>query len=473
MSKPIVVDLDGTLIHSDILVESGLAFVRKFPQQFYKPLQWLSSGGKPALKARLAEHVSIDVSTLPYNAEVVRWLKEMRAAGRSIALATASHESFAHCIAEHLGIFDRVFATDEHTNLSSHRKRDRLVAEYGVRGFDYVGNSHDDIAVWEAADRAYVVNPHAGVVRAASRNNNVERTFEGSPPSLRVWAKALRLHQWLKNLLIFVPLLAGHHLDAPRLIALAVTGFLAFGLCASSVYLLNDLLDLQDDRHHPVKRKRPLAAGTLPLLLGATVCPVLLAASFTIALVFLPWRFVAVLVAYYVLTLAYSLFLKRRVMVDVVVLAALYTTRIIAGAAAAGVRLTFWLLAFSMFFFLSLALVKRYTELCLTAQSGREKTRGRGYLSSDLSVVSSLGTSSGYISVLVLALYIQDERTAALYRHPELIWLTCPLMLYWISRTWIIAHRGVMHDDPIVFAARDRTSLLIAALCGFVFWLAT
>jgi 4-hydroxybenzoate polyprenyltransferase/phosphoglycolate phosphatase-like HAD superfamily hydrolase len=473
MSKPIVVDLDGTLIHSDILVESGFAFLRSFPQKFYQPLQWLSSGGKPALKAGLAEHVSIDVTTLPYNPQVIGWLQEMRAAGRAIVLATASHESFAHRIAEHLGLFDRVFASDASVNLSSHRKRERLVAEYGEKGFDYVGNSHDDIAVWQAADRAYVVNPHAGVIRAATRGDNIEQVFENRPPQPRVWAKALRLHQWLKNLLIFVPLLAGHHLGDLPLLGLTVLAFISFGLCASSVYLLNDLLDLEDDRHHPVKRRRPLAAGTLPLLWGMALCPILLVAAFAIAIALLPWRFNVVLLGYYVLTLAYSLALKRRVMVDVVTLAALYTTRIIAGAAAIGVHLTFWLLAFSMFFFLSLAFVKRYTELYSTLQAGREKTRGRGYLSSDLSVVSSLGTSSGYISVLVLAMYIQDERTAALYRHPQYIWIACPVMLYWISRTWVIAHRGAMNDDPIVFAARDRISLLVVALCGLAFWLAT
>ncbi|WP_250481568.1 MULTISPECIES: UbiA family prenyltransferase [unclassified Caballeronia] len=472
MSKPIVVDLDGTLIHSDILVESGFAFLRSSPQKFFKPLLWLSSGGKSVLKSRLAEHVSIDVATLPYNTQVVNWLKDMRAGGRTIALATASHESFAHRIAEHLGIFDRVFATDERVNLSAHRKRDRLVAEYGEKGFDYVGNSHDDMSVWAAADRAYVVNPHAGVVRAASKHDNVEQVFENRPPTLKVWAKSLRLHQWLKNVLIFVPLLAGHQLKSPAAIESAVIAFFAFGLCASSVYLLNDLLDLQDDRQHPVKRRRPLAAGTMPLAWGMALCPVLLAAAFSIALTFLSWKFNAVLLGYYVLTLAYSLALKRQVMIDVVVLAALYTTRIVAGAAAIHVPLTFWLLAFSMFAFLSLALVKRYTELHAMMKSGREGARGRGYLASDLAIVSSLGTSSGYISVLVLALYIQDERTTVLYRHPQYIWMVCPLMLYWFSRTWVITHRGRMNDDPIVFAARDRMSLVVVALCGFAFWLA-
>ncbi|SOE80831.1 4-hydroxybenzoate polyprenyltransferase [Caballeronia arationis] len=472
-SKPIVVDLDGTLIRSDVLVESGFAFLKSSPHRFYEPLGWLARGGKPALKSRLAERAHIDVSVLPYDGELVAWLREARAAGRTLVLATASHERFAAAIAAHLGIFDRVFATNERINLSAGRKRDALVEAYGEKGFDYVGNSHDDVPVWAAADRAYVVNPHAGVERAARKQDNVERVFENRPPSLRVWAKSLRLHQWLKNLLIFVPLLAGHFVNQLPLVVLALIAFVTFGMCASSVYLLNDLLDLEDDRHHPVKRRRPLASGAMPLTWGLALFPVLLVAAFTIAVICLPWRFCLVLVGYYVLTLAYSMVLKRRVMVDVVVLAGLYTVRIVAGAAAIGAQLTFWLLAFSMFIFLSLALVKRYAELHSMKERGLVKTRGRGYVSSDLPLISSLGTASGYLSVLVLALYIQDRGTTQLYHHPRMIWLACPLLLYWISRTWIIAHRGGMHDDPIVFAARDRTSLFVVVLCGLIFWLAS
>ncbi|BCQ24021.1 UbiA family prenyltransferase [Caballeronia sp. NK8] len=471
-SKPIVVDLDGTLIRSDVLVESGFAFLRAFPLRFYAPLLWLARGGKAMLKTRLAEHANIDVSVLPYDPELIAWLSEARESGRSLVLATASHERFAKGIADHLGIFDTVFATNETINLSAGKKRDALVAEYGEKGFDYVGNSHDDVPVWQAADCAYVVNPLPGVARAAHGNGNVERVFESRPSTLRVWAKSLRLHQWLKNLLIFLPLLAGHFADDSHRVLAAIIAFITFGMCASSVYLLNDLLDLEDDRHHPVKRKRPLAAGAMPLLVGLTLFPVLLFAAFGIAFAFLPWRFGAVLGGYYVLTLAYSTVLKRRVMVDVVVLAGLYTVRIVAGTAAIGAHLTFWLLAFSMFIFLSLALVKRYAELHSMKERGLVKTRGRGYVASDLSLISSLGTSSGYLAVLVLALYIQDRGTTALYRHPQIIWLACPLLLYWISRTWIIAHRGGMDDDPIVFAARDRTSLCVITLCALIFWLA-
>jgi 4-hydroxybenzoate polyprenyltransferase len=471
-SRPLVVDLDGTLIRSDILIESGFAYLTSAPHRFYRPLLWLTRGGKPALKAGLAETTNVDVSVLPYDPAVLSWLEEERKTGRTLVLATASHERYAHAIANHLGLFDQTFATDSNTNLSAERKRDKLVAEFGEKNFDYAGNSHDDVAVWQSAARAYVVNPSAGVERAARKVGNVERVIESRPPSLKTWSKSLRLHQWLKNLLIFVPLLAAHELSNTGLVLASLLAFFAFGLCASSVYLLNDLLDLEDDRHHPTKRKRPLASGALPLTWGIGLFPVLLVSAFVLTVLFLPWRFAAVLVGYYVLTLAYSMYLKRQVMVDVVVLAILYTIRIIAGTAAIGAQPTFWLLAFSMFIFLSLALVKRYAELHSMQARGLVKTRGRGYVASDLSLISSLGTASGYLSVLVLALYIQDANTAKLYRNAQFIWLACPLLLYWISRTWIIAHRGLMHDDPIVFAARDRVSLAVVALCGIVFWAA-
>jgi 4-hydroxybenzoate polyprenyltransferase len=471
-SRPLVVDLDGTLIRSDVLIESGFAYLKSAPHRFYAPLVWLARDGKPGLKAGLAAATNIDVSVLPYDPAVLEWLKAERDVGRSLVLATASHERYAQAISDHLGLFDKTFASNRDVNLSSHKKRDRLVAEYGEKGFDYAGNSRDDIAVWQSAERAYVVNPSSGVERAARKIGNVERVIESRPPSVRTWAKSLRLHQWLKNLLILLPLLAAHKLTSPDLVVAAIIAFFTFGLCASSVYLLNDLLDLEDDRHHPVKRRRPLASGALPLMWGIGLFPILLVGAFVGARAFLPWRFCIVLLGYYVLTLAYSMYLKRQVMVDVVVLAMLYTIRIVAGTAAIHGLLTFWLLAFSMFIFLSLALVKRYAELHSMRERGLVKTRGRGYVASDLPLLSSLGTSSGYLAVLVLALYIQDGKTASLYRHPQVIWLACPLLLYWVSRTWVIAHRGLMHDDPIVFAARDRVSLAVVALVGLVFWAA-
>lgn len=331
MSRPLVVDLDGTLLRSDVLIESGFSYLKSSPLRFLAPLWWLAQGGKPTLKAKLAAETELDVSVLPYDPQIVEWLKGERATGRTIVLATATHEKYAYAIARHLQLFDEVFATDDEVNLSAHRKKDRLVARFGEQGFDYAGNSRDDLPVWQAAARAYIVNAPATVRRAAEKVGNIERVFDSRHPVLKTWAKSLRMHQWLKNLLIFVPLLAGHMLGSPRLIADAILAFVSFGLCASSVYLLNDLLDLEDDRHHPTKCRRPFACGALPLAWGLAAFPMLLGGAFAMALSALPWRLSAVLLGYYALTLAYSAVLKRLVMVDVVVLAMLYTVRIVAG----------------------------------------------------------------------------------------------------------------------------------------------
>ncbi|MHC8412230.1 UbiA family prenyltransferase [Pseudomonas sp. Hz4] len=472
LNTPLVIDLDGTLLRSDLLMETGMAFLCHRPLSFFKLFGWLATG-KAKLKAGLAEATNIDVGVLPYDAAVIEFIELERDAGRTVVLATASHHSLAQRIADHLKLFDRVLASDAETNLSAHRKRDLLVEHFGEGGFDYAGNSHDDIPVWRAARNAYVVNPDSGVERRANAHGNVQRVMRTSQTALKDWMKALRVHQWMKNALIFVPLLAAHQLTNPLLLSQGIFAFLLFGLCASSVYLLNDLLDLADDRHHKSKRHRPFAAGRLTIKSGLIAFPLLLMASFFGAFWFLPLGFLITLVGYYCLTLAYSLVLKRRMAVDVIALAALYTLRIIAGAAAFELELTFWILAFSMFIFLSLALVKRYAELRDARRKGHtEKTRGRGYYPDDLEMISSLGASSGYLSVMVLALYIHDQASSGLYAHPQVIWLACPLLLFWVTRVWMLTHRGHMHDDPVVFAIRDRVSLVVGALFGIVFWVA-
>ncbi|MDD2051574.1 UbiA family prenyltransferase [Pseudomonas putida] len=469
---PLVVDLDGTLLRSDLLLETGVAFVRSHPLRLFKTLAWLKNG-KAALKEGLAHETNIDVSVLPYDSDVIELIEAQRLTGRTVVLATASHHLLAQRVAEHLRLFDLVLATEGQNNLSAQRKRDLLVERYGEGGYDYAGNSKDDICVWQSSRKAYVVNPEAGVERRARAQGNVEQVMDSNRPGLKDWLKALRLHQWMKNLLIFVPLLAAHQLTNFGLLWQGILAFLLFGLCASSVYLLNDLLDLDDDRHHASKRFRPFASGRLSIRSGLIAFPLLLMVAFVGAATLLPWQFAVVLVGYYLLTLAYSLSLKRQMAVDVIALSMLYTVRIIAGAAAFGLELTFWMLAFSMFIFLSLALVKRYAELNEARNKGKEeKTRGRGYYPSDLEMISSLGASSGYLAVMVLALYIHDQGTTSLYAHPQLIWLACPLLLFWITRVWMLTHRGQMHDDPVVFAIRDRVSQVVGILFGLVFWAA-
>jgi 4-hydroxybenzoate polyprenyltransferase len=283
----------------------------------------------------------------------------------------------------------------------------------------------------------------------------------------------MRLHQWLKNLLIFVPLLVSHRLDAGASLVAGLLAFVLFSMCASSAYILNDLLDLASDKRHPSKRRRPLAAGLISIRTAATASLFLLLGAFAGAFWLLPWQFAGAMAAYYVVTVVYSLWLKRLMMVDVVTLAMLYTLRIIAGTLLFHLVMTFWMLAFSMFIFLSLAMVKRHAELLAARERGdKDKPGGRGYYAGDLSMISALGAAAGYLSVMVLALYIQDPNTAALYSKPAIIWLACPLLLYWISRVWLLAHRGDMHDDPVVFAIRDPVSLMVGALFGLVFWLA-
>lgn len=469
---PLVIDLDGTLLRSDLLLETTMAFVRTHPLQLFKLVGWLIKG-KAALKEGLALGTQLDVSVLPYDPAVIQLIETERANGRMIVLATAAHDSLARRIAEHLQLFDQVWASDAKRNLSAEKKRDVLVEHYGAGGFDYVGNSLDDLAVWRASRQAIVVNPEAGVEQRAQALGNVEQVINSNRAGLSDWRKALRLHQWMKNALIFVPLLAAHQLNQPLQLLNGLLAFVFFGLCASSVYILNDLLDLTDDRHHASKRNRPFASGRLSIGAGLVLVPLLLISAFSGAALLLPWQFCAVLGAYYLLTLAYSLSLKRQMTLDVIVLAMLYTSRILAGAAAFNLPLTFWILAFSMFMFLSLALVKRYAELReARLKDLKDKTRGRGYYPADLDMIASLGATSGHLAVMVLALYIHEGTTIALYTRPHVIWLACPLLLFWITRVWMLTHRGQMHDDPVVFAIRDRVSQVIGLLFALVFWVA-
>lgn len=457
LTGTIVVDLDGTLVNSDILVENLFLFLRLYPFRVFSLFIWLL-GGKAHFKRRLADAVLPGVESLPYNLPVLNWLRHQRDGGCKLVLATASDKRIARAVADHLGIFDEVMGTEGY-NLSSERKRAALVKRFGEKGYAYIGNSSADLAVWRSAAGVHVANPGAGVLSAARRLSEIGEVFDDRPAYLRTLLKALRVHQWAKNLLLFVPLLASHRVLEWPLLWNGLMAFIAFGACASSVYLLNDLLDLPDDRQHPTKCFRPLAAGTLPILHALFLIPALLLGAFTLAFLQLPLLFAGVLACYYLLTLMYSLWLKRIVMLDVVTLAILYAVRVVAGAAAMSLVATFWILAFCMFMFLSLAFVKRYTELHDARQKGRkDKSAGRGYHPGDFELLASLGGASGYLSVLVLALYINGATAATLYRSPEWMWVACPLLLFWLSRVWLLAHRGQMHDDPIIFALRDHVS---------------
>ena len=463
-ARPVLaIDLDGTLVRCDLLHESLLKLVVTDPSALLQLPGWLARGKAP-FKREVAARVEIDATQLPYEWPLVDWIAHERSVGRRIVLCTASDAKLANAVAEHLPLFDEVIASDGVTNVSSAHKAAALVERFGARGFDYAGNAHADVAVWAEARAAIVVAAPAGVRAAAGRVATVEREFGRPAGGVRDWLKALRLHQWVKNLLVFLPLLGAHRLLDAGLLFQALGAFIAFGLCASSVYLLNDLADIDSDRRHPRKRERPFAAGRLPVPRGLAASVLLCVAAFGLAFGFVRWEFAAWLGVYFALTLCYTFWLKRKVLVDSLVLAALYTLRIVAGSAAVDIAPGFWLLAFSLFLFLSLALVKRYSELAVVMTEGRAGTVGRDYLVEDRHLVQTLGVASGFASVLVLALYINGETIARLYPQHQLIWFTVPVLLYWINRVWLKAHRGELDDDPVVFAITDNVSRVTIAL---------
>lgn len=467
------VDLDGTLVKSDTLVDSTLALVRHHPAALLSlPARLLQ--GKAALKQHIANTLPLDVAHLPYNRQLLQYLEQQQSAGRPIYLATAADAAIAHRVAAHLGLFTGVLASDGDTNLSGNNKLAAFRQRFGDN-FSYIGNARADLPLLQHCQQPMVANPTAGL-RAALRRAQLipARTFTEQVSPLKAWPKAIRLHQWAKNLLLFLPLLLAHT-RSPGLAAGAAIAFLSFGLCASATYLVNDLLDLDADRQHPRKRRRPFAAGDLSTLSGAAVILLFLAASAALAIAVphviarispeqaldRPLHFLAWLAIYAVTTLAYSLYFKRVVLVDVIVLSGLYTIRILAGSAATGVAVSTWLGSFSIFFFLSLAFVKRFAELESLRERGGVIASGRGYHVSDIEQLRSFGSASGYVSVAVLTLYISNLDAAQLYNHTHRLWLLVPVLLLWISRLWLQASRGQLDEDPVVYAITNPRSLLL------------
>ncbi len=470
------VDLDGTLVKSDTLHDSALAVARHHPAALLKLPSWLLQG-KAALKRNLAATVKLDVAHLPYNRELLQYIEQQHATGRPIYLATAADADTANRVADHLRLFTGVLASDGQLNLAGKNKLAAFRSQFGDN-FSYIGNAMPDLSLLQNCKEPMVANPTPGL-RAALRKARLTpaRSFDETVSPLKAWPKALRLHQWAKNFLIFLPLLLAHAW-APGLVAGAAVAFLSFGLCASATYIVNDLLDLEADRQHPRKRRRPFASGDLSALSGIAVVALFLVSSFVLALLVphviatispghslvRPQYFLMWLGIYLITTLAYSLRLKRSVLVDVIVLSGLYTVRIIAGSAATGVAISTWLAGFSIFFFLSLAFVKRFAELENLRERGGVKAGGRGYHVTDIEQLRSFGTASGYASVVVLTLYISTLDAAQLYQHTNRLWLLVPLLLLWISNLWLKASRGELDEDPVVYAITDRRSLLMGAL---------
>lgn len=458
MREILVVDLDHTLLKSDMLFES---FWSAFGRSWSNPIRAAQAllKSKAAVKRYLAESADIEVSSLPYDQEVVDFIVGWRTRGGRTALVTASDSKFARAIAEHLGIFDEVHGSNGAENLKGNRKARFLVNRYGEKQFSYVGDSESDLPVWRHAKMAITVNLSNKLKKRVDQIADETTHLETHKPTLASYLRAIRPHQWAKNFLVFLPMLAAHQFDLVTA-ASSLLAFISFSLVASSVYVLNDLLDLNADRGHPRKRRRPFASGEIPIASGTWMAGGLLVGGGLVALL-LGFTYFAVLLGYFMATLGYSINLKKRIVTDICILAGLYTLRIIAGGVASGISLSVWLLAFSIFFFLSLAAVKRQAELVDNVKEGKVKASGRGYHVDDLPIIAMISISSGYVSVLIMALYVNSPEVVELYAHPEALWGTCIVLLYWITRTVMLAHRGWMHDDPVVYATKDRISQIV------------
>lgn len=472
---PLVVDLDGTMITGDSLWEAIAILLRTRPLYLVNLPYWLLKG-RCHFKKRVAEVSPLDPSQVAINHPLLDFIIEEKKLGRKIILATGSHHLSAKRFERHIGVFDEIISSDEGINLTGSKKRDHLIGRFGEGNFDYVGNSNADFPVWAVCREIHVANPGPLVLRRLRSLGVRFRTHGPCQSYPRELIRELRVHQWVKNFLVFVPLLASHRFGSTE-IAAALVAFVCFNLCASSVYLLNDLLDLRNDRGHPTKRFRPAALGTIPLSHVFFLCPVLFFTACLISTLTLPLLFSGLLVAYYAATAAYSFRLKRIAIADVLTLALLYTMRIIGGAYAIAVAPSQWILAFSILIFTSLAFAKRYAEIKEVIRQGlssgpNDVLPGRGYRLGDGGKLRPLGLGAGYGSVVIAAFYILDSHTRTLYPAFQFLWLIPPLLAVWISRLWLFAHLGILHSDPVLFAIRDKFSLICGAILLGVFALA-
>lgn len=480
---PLCVDLDGTLIYSDLLIESCLKLLKQNPLYFLWLPLWLWEG-KAVLKAEIAKRVELDVSLLPYRKEVLDYIKEQKAAGRKIVLATASNIKYANAVAKHLGLFDEVFASNQSVNLSGGKKADKLVGQYGKDGFDYMGDAQVDVAVWKVSRKSLLVEIGQNTANMLRLQNlgvqadgvpdttkNIETVVERRG-QFKPLLKSIRPKHWLKNALIFVPVFLVHELMNPVFLIKAILAFIAFSLIASSIYLLNDLFDLEADRLHETKRNRPLASGLLQPANALIALPAFIMVAFGLSFI-LPWVFTVALGIYLISNIIYTAKLKNVMLADTILLAGMFTLRIIAGSFAISQPLSVWLISFSMFTFFSLALVKRVVELQKSKLKNGKSIPGRGYITADRDILMMFGISSALTAVAILALYINGETVRVLYAYPNLIWLICPLVMYLLGRVWILASRKQMNEDPVMFAIQDRQSQMILLSAMTIIWLAS
>lgn len=465
-TTPLIVDVDGTLIRTDLLFEAALQLVATQPWNSWKLVTWLA-GGKASLKKNLVDTVDPHIGSMPLRAETLAAIETAKAAGRPVWLASASDHRWVEQIAARIGGVDGVMGSDGVTNLSGSNKAGALVERFGHKQFDYIGDHMVDMPVWDAARRPIVIAQSGGLERAVKRRFPDAEIIARPRTAIRPYFKAMRPYQWAKNALVFLPAIAGHSIGDFAVLLAAFMAFWAFSLAASSAYIINDLLDLPGDRDHHRKSRRPFAAADISIPRGILMAIGLMAAAIFIAAL-LPLEFLAILLGYVVLTLGYSLFLKRQMLVDVIILGGLYTIRVLGGIAATGEEKSQWLLMFCLFFFLSLAIVKRCSELVARRDAGKSSPPGRGYAINDLAMLLPLGAAAGYASVMVVMLYLSSPRMLSLYAHPLRMWLICPLLIYWISRALMLSNRGEMHDDPIIFALTDKVSWLTGVAAAVI-----
>jgi 4-hydroxybenzoate polyprenyltransferase len=464
VSPVLCVDLDGTLIRGDLLWECVLVLLKTRPVTLLLLPFWLLSG-RASLKRKLAARIDLNPACLPYRQQVLDLIQQEKAAGRRTALVTAADQNLAETISSYLGLFDEVHGSDGHLNLKGATKAAFLAQQFGEDGFEYVGDSAADVAVWRNARAAYVVGTQIRAEQAAAVTT-LKSTILVTRPSFRTWINALRGHHWAKNLLLFLPMFLAHNLAIGPLVR-TFLGFALYGFCASGLYILNDLLDLHSDREHPWKRKRPFAAGDISIPEGLLASTVLLSTALGLGF-FLDVQFGFALLGYAALTMLYSFYLKKIALLDVFVLSSFYSFRILAGALITGTPLSQWFLAFSMFFFLSLAMAKRYSELLHAQDLVVAGNSGRGYHTGDRELLLSLGVGSSFSAVVIFSLYVHSQDVGLLYSSPEFLFLLCPIVLYWLSRTWLMAHRGELKEDPVTLAIRDPVSYGVALAAAAV-----
>lgn len=466
-SRPLYVDLDGTLIKGDLLWES---YFRLLKMDFFAAIKglWELRKGISNFKAFVAKQVTVASHTLPFRQEVIRYIQQRKEHGARVILATASPESWAHSVAIHLNLFDGVLASNEAVNLKGARKLEAIEADSNG-DFDYIGDSRADLPIWGKATEPISIASRFAQSQPLTQKQITIIGDDSKTSKLALLLKVIRPHQWVKNVLIATPLIFAHKINDLVLLEQSAFGFLSFSFCASAVYVLNDALDINEDRGHRTKKNRPFASGALPLWLSPLLAGLLFFAGLSITSSFLPRAFLVILLGYVSLTFAYSLYLKQLLLWDVIALAALYTIRIIAGGSATNIFISPWLLSFSIFMFFGLALLKRYIEI--KSHGDQSSLGGRDYSPGDLQIVQTFGICASMLSTVILALYLSSDKTMTLYRNPEFLWPIVMIMFLWNSRIWLLAHRGKVDSDPVLFAIKDQTSYLLGFLAAMnLFW---